>query len=157
MKKEFAAFALLSFLAVGCHGQIPPSPTTYACPSSATVGTYTPLNQSSPATALTYTWTPVSGTYCVIAQSVLGSSVSVPSNTAGPITATGAPLTAIWTAPTTGPAPSGYVLSQALAIPTTLAPPVLNASLAVAETQSDRPQLAKNAPANLTVKHGSGE
>jgi len=51
----------------------------------------------------------------------------------------------------------GYVLSQALAIPTTLAPPVLNASLAVAETQSDRPQLAKNAPANLTVKHGSGE
>lgn len=55
-----------------------------ACP--ATTGTnYTPLNQSSPASGLTYTDMSVSGsTLCYIAQTLQSGLVSMPSNTAGP-------------------------------------------------------------------------
>ena len=110
MKKFFLALAFIA-LAAGCKSQVPPSnhtvlltwtapatgcsvstPCAYVlsratvtgttCP--ATTGTaYTPLNQSAPVSALTYTDSTASGlSVCYIAQTVQGSAVSFPSNTA---------------------------------------------------------------------------
>lgn len=63
-----------------------------SCP--ATTGTaYTPLNQSTPATGLTYTDTTAAGlNVCYIAQTVQGVAVSVASNTAGPLAVSANPL-----------------------------------------------------------------
>ena len=159
MKRIFALaiLAILSVAATGCPGQIPPNPTTYTCPPS-TGTAYTALNQASPTASLTYSWTPASGTYCIVAQSVLGSAVSVPSNTAGPVTATGAPLTASWTAPTTGPAPSGYVISAAPAVQTTLGAPALAPTIAKVDKYGLESLPVKNtalaAPTGTRVKRG---
>lgn len=84
-----------------------------SCPS--TTGTsYTPLNQTSPATGTTFVDSTAAGlTACYIAQTLQGSAVSVPSNAAGPLAVPGNPL-----APTingqeamkqTAPLPSGDV------------------------------------------------
>jgi hypothetical protein len=60
--------------------------TGSACP--ATTGTsYTPLNQASPAAAVSFTDTTASGsTACYVAQTLQAGAVSVPSNVAGPFT-----------------------------------------------------------------------
>jgi hypothetical protein len=145
---------LLAPLTAGC--QVQPNPTTYSCPPSGGTA-YAPLNQANPTAALTYQWTPAAGTYCIVAQSILGSAVSVPSNTAGPVTATGAPLTASWTAPGTGPAPSGYVVSMAPAVQTTLGSPTLAPAIASIEPPGARPskELSKlAAPTGTAVKGG---
>ena len=125
MKKIFALVCVMTATAIGCHSQVPPNPTTFTCPS--TSGTaYTPLNQSSPSTGLTFSEKPASGTYCYIAQSVNGSVVSVPSNTAGPLTvASGQTASLSWSAPTTGPTPTGYVISRATASSSTILAPAL--------------------------------
>lgn len=136
MKQLAIAIAFLA-LAVGCSGQVPPNPTSYSCPSSSGTA-YTPLNQSSPTTSLTYTDSkPSAAVYCYIAQSVAGSQVSVPSNTAGPFTvATGQSVQLSWTAPTTGTVPTGYVLSRAPAVSSTINPPALGSG-SVAENRPE--------------------
>lgn len=127
MKKILAAVFSMAFLAAaGCHAQVPANPTVYLCP--ATTGTaYTPLNQSSPVTALTYTdATPPTGQYCYVVQSVITATgqVSVPSNTAGPLDVpSGKSVLLTWTAPASGPSPTGYVVSRAPAIASTLGAP----------------------------------
>lgn len=136
MKKLlFSLFAML--FTVGCHAQVNPNPTVYTCPAS-TGTAYTPLNQSSPATGLTYTdSTPAAGSYCYIAQSVISSTgqVSAPSNIAGPFTLSGSNSVALtWTAPTTGPTPTGYIISRAVATASTLSPPTLGTGTTVSQT-----------------------
>ena len=148
--------ALLSLAATGCPGQIPPNPTTTSCPDS-TGTAYKALNQASPTAALTFSWTPAAGTYCVIAQSVIPATnqTSVPSNTAGPVAATGAPLTASWTAPSTGPAPTGYVISVAPAIQSTLGAPALAPAIAaIDKKQHNAPENALAAPTGTRVNSG---
>lgn len=147
MKRSILALVISAiFASVGCaHGQVQPNPTILTCPSSS--GGFTPLNQSTPATGTNYTWVPPAGNWCVIAQSVLGQAVSVPSNTAGPVITTGGALVANWTAPTAGPAPSGYVLSEAPAISQTLGAPALNPTIA-----SNTPPTRDGKPAPVVAK-----
>lgn len=138
--KKIALLPLLMLAVAGCaHGQIPPNPTTYSCPAT-TGSTYVALNQSTPATGLTYTDTnPAAGTYCYIAQSVIPATnnSSAPSNTAGPLTTAGTnSVDLTWTAPTTGAAPTGYVLSRAAAIATTVNAPVLGTGSIVAKASA---------------------
>jgi hypothetical protein len=110
MKKICFVIASVFFI-VGCHGQVPPTnhtvtltwqapatgcttsaPCTYVlsratvsgttCPGTSGT-TYTPLNQSNPVSALTYTDSTASGlTVCYIAQTMQGGAVSIPSNSA---------------------------------------------------------------------------
>lgn len=148
MKNTIAAMILAAGV-IGCaHGQVPPNPTVYLCP--ATTGTaYTPLNQSSPVTTLSYTdATPPAGQQCYVAQSVAGSQVSVPSNTAGPLNVTTGKIVLIsWTAPATGPAPTGYVISRATAIASTLGAPTLG-------TATEAKAVMPDIPAHLVVYRG---
>lgn len=151
MKKRIllGLLGLLGGLTAGCHAQVPPNPTVYNCP--ATTGTaYTPLNQSAPATGLTYTDTkPAAGTYCYIAESVIASTgqVSVPSNTAGPLTLSGANSTLLsWTAPTSGSTPTGYVLARAAAVASTVLAPVLGTPTTAQALPQVRPALPDAAP-----------
>jgi hypothetical protein len=156
MTRIIALALLLMPLTAGCHAQVPPNPVTYSCPPS-TGTAYAPLNQASPTAALTYSWTPVSGVYCVIVQSTLGTAVSVPSNTAGPVAAAGDTFTASWTPPSTGPTPSGYVVSMAPAVQTTLGAPTLAPAIAGMEPPGARPskELSKlAAPTGTAVKTG---
>lgn len=116
MKIRLAMFALLPLfvIAAGCHGQVPASKgstvvLTWTAPAGcttnctyilsratgttcpATTGTnYTPLNQSSPASATTYTDSapPQGVSVCYVAQTVQGGLTSVasgPSNGGVPI------------------------------------------------------------------------
>lgn len=127
--KRFAFALTIALAAVGCHSQVPPNPTVYSCPAS----TGTAYASISTPVALTYTDThPSAGTYCYIVQSTIGAQVSVPSNIAGPFTTSGANSVALnWNAPTSGPAPTGYALSRAAALQTTiLAPALVNGQLA---------------------------
>ena len=106
----FAIAGLCVGVAIGCHGQVPPTShtvtltitpppgvsgytyvvsratATTTCPTpDITTPNYTPLNQSNPMTGTTYVDAAVAGqTVCYIAQSVVGGAVSGPSNTAGP-------------------------------------------------------------------------
>lgn len=152
--KKLALLPLLMLAAVGCaHSQIPPNPTTYSCPAT-TGTTYVALNQSTPATGLTYTDTnPAAGTYCYLAQSVITATgqVSAPSNTAGPLTTSGTnSVDLTWTAPTSGPPPTGYVLSRAPAVATTVNAPALGTPTTVAK--SPMPEILQNV--KLTGKSG---
>ena len=127
--KRFALIPLLALVAVGCRGQVPPNPTVATCPAS-NGSAYVLV--SSP-TALTVTDThPAAGTYCYIVQSTIGAQVSVPSNIAGPLTTNGSNSVALtWNAPTTGPAPTGYAMSRANAVQSTLiAPALVNGTVA---------------------------
>lgn len=128
MKKRIvASLAVMALgLSVGCHAQIPPNPSILTCPASSG-SAYAPLNQSAPATGLTYSDNPGAGNWCYVAQSVLGANSSNPSNTAGVLTFTASnhSIGLSWTAPTTGPAPSGYVISRAPAVVQTLGAPNL--------------------------------
>lgn len=134
--------SLLLVFTFGCRAQVQPNPTVYSCPASNGTA-YAPLNAASPAAGLSYQDAkPAAGQYCYIAQSVISSTgqVSLASNTAGPVALDGVKSTDLtWTAPTSGPAPTGYVISRAPAIATTLAPPGLGTP-AVAEIHA--PQLA---------------
>ena len=148
----FVLAAAFGWLSVGCHAQVPPNPTTttYTCP--ATTGTlYAALNQASPATGLTYTDSkPAAGTYCYIAQSELGTAVSLPSNTAGPFTTSGSnSVDLTWVAPTTGTAPAGYYISRAPATATVVTEnaPTLGAGTVAAIEPSLSPAVATRLPA----------
>lgn len=134
MKRYLALLIVMLAAALGCKAQIPPNPTVLACPA-ATGSTYTPVNQSSPATGTTYADTPAAGNWCYIAQSQNNTFTpplqSVPSNVAGPFTTTANTssntVDLSWTAPTTGVAPTGYVISRAPATLTTITAPALGA------------------------------
>jgi hypothetical protein len=142
----FAVLAALTLLAVGCHGQQPPSPTTYTCPAAVVGGTaYTVLNPPaandlSPAsiTGTSTTDTPGTGAWCYTMQSwalPAGGTiyqVSVPSNTGQATTTSALPVVHLsWTAPapTSTYASYTYILSRAAATPVTALPtaPPLNA------------------------------
>lgn len=143
----FVLIAGVLFVA-GCHGQIPPNPTAYTCPASS--GTiYTPLNQSTPAAGLTFTDSkPAAGVYCYIAQSTLGTQVSNPSNTAGPLTLSGTNSTSLtWSAPGSGPVPSGYVISRAPAIASTILAPALGTGTVAKNQTAPQELVAKVEPA----------
>lgn len=123
--------ALVFLAAEGCRAQVPPNPTTYTCPVT-TGSAYTPLNAPNGTPSLTYADTPTTaGQYCYIAQSVIqpGGQASNPSNTTGAFNVTmltGAKTVNLsWSAPTTGPTPTGYVISRAPAISSTLLAPSL--------------------------------
>lgn len=152
MKNVILLAAILS-TSVGCHSQIQPNPTVLTCPA-ATGSTYAALNQSSPAAALTYTDSPAAGNWCYIAQSVLGSNSSVPSNISGPFTTNGTQKVDLtWQAPSSGPIPSGYVLSRVAAIQSTLGAPALGTNPTIADNfKPVSPEMAKLAPFNLTGK-----
>ena len=140
--KRIAILSTLALVAVGCHGQLPPNPTTFTCPSS-TGTAYTLI--SSP-TALTVTDThPAAGTNCYIAQSTIGTQVSQPSNISGPFTMTGSNSVILtWTAPTSGPVPTAYAISRAPAVATTLlAPALVNGTLAEVKPALVTPESAK--------------
>jgi len=79
MKRYASAFAILVLLfAAGCRGQVPPTPPQYACPSAGNAA-YTPLNQSTATTALTYKdTTPGVGNWCYVAQGELPAAGGVP-------------------------------------------------------------------------------
>jgi hypothetical protein len=64
------------------------------CPTpNITTPNYTPINQSSPAAALTLTDTGAAGTTaCYIAQTIQAGAASQPSNVAGPLTVPGTPV-----------------------------------------------------------------
>lgn len=160
--KQIVMLLAFAAITVGCKAQIPPNPTVFTCPA---VGTYAALNQATPATGLTYTDThPAAGTYCYIAQSVDAATgqISVTSNIAGPFTLSGSNSTLLtWTPPTSGPTPSGYVLSRAAAVSSTLIAPVLGAgsvaqnvtpALPMQETQKPTYLAAIKAPAILTAR-----
>jgi hypothetical protein len=115
------AIALAAGALTACHAQLPPTthsvsltwtaPTSPACNTaspctyviSRATGTtcpavnlitpnYTPLNSSSPVSALSYTDTAAAGlTVCYIAQTLQGGAVSQPSNTAGPFVVPASP------------------------------------------------------------------
>jgi hypothetical protein len=149
------SLTLSLFLVAGCHAQVTPNPTSYTCPAS-TGTVYVALNASSPVTALTYKDTsPGAGEWCYIAQSqnnaVTPALVSLPSNTAiAAVTGTES-VTLSWQAPTSGAAPTGYVLSRAAATAVTITAPSLGtpavASLTFPTLLPDLPVVAaKDAP-----------
>jgi hypothetical protein len=145
------AFAAVLLVAVGCRAQVPPNPTVFTCPPSSGTA-YTPLNQSNQATGLTYTDThPAANTYCYVAQSAIGAQVSVPSNIAGPFTVSGSNSVLLtWLAPTTGPAPTGYAISRAIATQATiLAPSLVNGTMASVQPAVKEPDQAQAAYAAL--------
>lgn len=162
MRKWIGIAMGLALLAAsaGCRAQVPPNPTVYTCPT-ATGLAYTPLNQSSAATGLTYTdANPAAGQYCYIAQSTLASTgqISGPSNIAGPFdVTTGKSVDLTWNAPTTGPAPSGYILSRAAATASTLGAPALGTgsvaeNVMPLEPSSGAKTLALAAPRGLRAR-----
>lgn len=131
---RFAVLLVATFvLSVGCKAQVPPNPTVYTCQAS-TGTVYTPLNQATPATGLSFTDSTVTpGQWCYVVQSAIGNFYSLPSNTAGPVVVPSGDNVAVsWTAPATGPTPTGYVVSRVAATQSTLAPPVLTANPQVA-------------------------
>lgn len=165
--KKLALSLFMVLFAVGCHAQVTPNPTVYTPP--VTTGTaYTPLDQSSPAAGTTYTdSTPPAGTYYYIAQSVITSTnqSSAPSNVAGPFTTSGTnSVDLTWTLPTTGPTPTGVIISRAPAIVSTLTAPTLGTGSVIATSHetsapSKMTQLATgnskgaiNAPVHLMAK-----
>lgn len=149
--KEFL-IGLSVFAAIGCHAQVPSNPTVYTCPASSGTA-YTPLNQASPATGLTYTDSkPASGEYCYIVQSVVSSTgqISIPSNVAGPVALDGVKSTLLsWSAPTTGPAPTGYVISRAPALASTLGAPALTSPSVAGNSTDPGTSLAMNLTARV--------
>jgi len=153
MKRIYAALAILALgLSVGCHAQIPSNPSVLTCPAS-TGTAYMPLNASTPAAGLTYSDNPGVGNWCYVAQSVLGANSSVPSNTTGVLqfASSNHSIGLSWTAPTTGPAPSGYVISRAAAVLTTLGAPNLGGGTVAENVAPDTKQPALVAPV-LTAK-----
>lgn len=130
---KFSALVLFVLMAAGCGAQIPPNPTVISC-AVATAPSYTPLNQNSPVTVLTYETAALPpGTYCFIVQGEIAPNYSDPSNVAMVTTTAADPYVLLtWTAPTTGTAPAGYVLSQATAVQSTLNPPVMGGASATA-------------------------
>lgn len=145
-----ALMLAMGCLAVGCRAQIPVNPTVYTCP--VTTGTaYTPLNQTTPATGTSYSdTTATAGEWCYIAQSVLGGQSSAPSNTAGPVNflSTDQSVAVSWTAPTSGPTPSGYAVSRAPATASTILAPTLSTSPTV--SGNVKPALPEMPAAQLT-------
>lgn len=128
MRKTALAFSLLLLtLTAGCHAQQPVVPLN-SCP--AVTGTvYQALNLAAPVTALTYTDSSVTtGSWCYMVQSEINTqtpaAMSGPSNVAGPVNVLAGYLVNVtWNAPTTGPAPTGYVISRAAAVQTFLTAP----------------------------------
>lgn len=152
--KRFA-FAL-ALIAAGCHAQVPPNPTVFTCPAS-TGSAYALIGSP---TALTYTDThPASGTYCYIVQSTIGGQVSVPSNIAGPFTTSGSNSVLLtWNAPTTGPAPTGYAMSRAAAVQSTLlAPALVNGQVAEVKPALSLPDSPRPVYALLTAPELRGK
>ena len=156
MRYLVVTIAMLLLLAPIACGQIATNPAVVTCP--ATSGTaYTPLNQNSPATGLSYTDNPAGGTWCYIAQSVIGTSSSVPSNVAMDTTTAADPYVQLnWQAPTTGPAPLGYVLSRAPAVESTLNAPDMGGGSVTATAALVKPALpepnALQGPGILTAR-----
>ena len=158
MKKTNLLLSLILGIAVvGCHAQLPPNPTTYSCPPSSGTA-YSALNSSTPATGLTYNDThPAAGTYCYIVQSVIDQTgqprgISLPSNIAGPFTLSGTNTTALtWNAPTTGPTPTGYVMSRAAAISSTLIAPALVNGTVASDVKPALPSIEGAKPTYLSL------
>lgn len=128
------AVLILASLAVGCHSQQQSNPTVNTC-KVASGGVYVTLNIAAPSTGLSYTDThPAAGAYCYVAQSVVSTTgqISDPSNIAGPFVLSGANSTQLsWTAPASGTAPTGYIISRAPAASSTLlAPSITNGQVA---------------------------
>lgn len=153
------AIATLAFLmaAIGCRAQVPPNPTVFVCQPS-TGSAYTPLNAPNGSLSLSQSDTPAAaGQYCYIAEAVIASTgqVSIPSNIIGPFnitTLTGAKTVNITITPaSSGPAPTGYVISRALAMASTLNAPALgNGSLAQNQEQPAAKTLAMGPSINLS-------
>jgi hypothetical protein len=140
-RKNIGAFAFVTLIALtitaGCHGQQPPSPTTYTCPAT-TGSAYTVLNPPasndlSPAsiTGTSTTDTPGVGAWCYIVQSwavPAGGTiyqVSVPSNSGQATTTSALPVVHLsWTAPSVTATYTSYtyILSRAAATPVTAMP-----------------------------------
>ena len=146
-RKNIGAFAFVTLIALtitaGCHGQQPPSPTSYTCPAAPAGGTaYTEINAPAsntvPASITTTTTkdTPGTGTWCYIVQSwglPAGATIyqtSVPSNIVQIATTMTDPVVDLsWTAPATNStyASYTYILSRTAATAITtvpLAPPL---------------------------------
>lgn len=151
MKRILVLTATLA-LCVGCRAQVPSNPTVYICPPSSG-SAYTPLNQAAPATGTSYTDAAVTpGQWCYVAQSVLGSNTSVASNTAGPLAVpSGDNVAVTWTVPATGPTPTGYIVSRAAAIQSTLAAPTLNANPTVSELTPVPQVRARTSPVEMPI------
>lgn len=118
-------FAAVLIAAAGCaHGQVPPNPTAYSCPS-VTASNYTPLGAAAGAVQ---TDSPAAGTYCYTAQSVnntfsppLQSAASAPTT---PQTITAGQTVTLTVVPATGGVtPTGYIVSRAPAIAVTILAP----------------------------------
>ena len=157
MKNVFAAIAIVVLLA-GCHKgntQIPSNPSVSNCPAAVPNGTaYTPLNQSAPATVLNYSDNPGVGTWCYVAQSVKGSNTSDPSSTTAPLvfTASNHSVSLTWQAPSSGPTPSGYVISRAPAVVQTLGAPNLQPGTVAENVKPKNGDLAMAAPGGLKAE-----
>ena len=157
MKNRIFAFvAVLALtLSVGCHAQIPSNPGVTSCPVAVPNGnTYAPLNQSTPASGLSYSDNPGAGNWCYIAQSVKGANSSDPSNTTAPLlfTAANHSVGLSWSAPTSGPVPTGYVISRAPAVVQTLGAPNLQTPVVAAVDKPKNTELALAAPTGFTAK-----
>lgn len=137
MKLKIIAAIVLCGIVTGCHAQVPPNPTAYTCPSSSGTA-YTPLNQNSLATVLTYTDSkPASGVYCYVVQATVGVQVSLPSNIAGPFTLDGTQSVDLsWKEAITGTAPYGYIVSRAPATASTIVAPTLGTAPVIAARAS---------------------
>ena len=132
MKRIFATFVILALGFAGCHAQIPSNPTTYSCPL-ATTGTWTALETpANEVTALTIkdSTAPV-GTWCYAVTSIINTSnpigqsaasnvVQVATNSTDPV------VDLTWLAPTSGPAPTGYIMYRIAATQSTMGAPPLN-------------------------------
>lgn len=149
---KIALSAVVLLLALGCNAQVPSNPTVSKCADPSTT-TYAPLNQALPASGLAYTDSkPAAGTYCYLAQSANGAQVSTASNVAGPFTTNGANSVALtWDAPTTGVVPTGYILSRAPAITSTILAPNLKSG-SVAEVKPALPVIESQEPVYAMVK-----
>lgn len=148
MNRLFTMTAV-ALLAVGCHAQVPPTPTVATCPA---VGVYTPLNAApnnntaASITGTTYADTPGVGNWCYVVQSwaIISPAtvyqVSLPSNVAGPVVITATlPIASLsWT----GASGYTYIVSRAPAtaalVPTA---PVLTSDAATASV--DKPSIIK--------------
>lgn len=159
------AFSLAAFIA-GCRAgaQQPPSPTAYTCPPAVLGGTaYTEVNApantgvAASITGSTFTWTPpAAGAYCFTIQTwalPAGATVyqtSVPSNVVQLTIPSGDLAGLSWTPPAPNSAfgPYSYILSYALAIPSSVpTAPTQTAPSAVASIRTPGPVLANKLPA----------
>ena len=160
--RHLVALAILALaVTTGCHAQIPSNPIVYTCPTVST-GTWTALETASTEiTGTTSSFTPATGTWCVAVTSIINTdnpvAQSAASNVVEVTTTSALPTIDLsWTAPGTGPTPTGYIAYYIAATPSTIGAPALSTPTTVVEIQKSASETASRLPAPTMLRGSAG-